>query len=167
MDADESLSSFIFYLEFLCLAINVAPKNQINVFVPSVGRNLRAATSSSVISSFKTIKSWKSETCRDTFTWEAAVVTVSAPTVDGVFGASGGYLSSAARLWRRSRLPARRWWPLRSSAQRRSSSVSPGNGQYVSSSWNRHPLPVLETTHCLFIIIVLSFSNLKKKKKTL
>lgn len=53
MDADASLSSF--YLEFLCFALNFAPKNQINVFVPSVGRNLRAATSSSVISSFKTI----------------------------------------------------------------------------------------------------------------
>lgn len=107
--------------------------------------------------------SWKSETCRDTSTREATVVvTVSAPNVEGVFAACGGYLSSAARPWRRSRLPARRWWPLRSSAQKRSSSVSPGNGQHASSSWNRHPLPVLETTHFLFRIVLLSFSNLKK-----
>lgn len=32
---------FIVCPEFLCLAPNCAPKNQINVFVPSVGRNLR------------------------------------------------------------------------------------------------------------------------------
>lgn len=61
------------------------------------------------------------------------------------------YLSSVAQLWHHSHRLAQRYWPLRSSMWRSSSSASPGNEQCGSSTWNRRPFHFLDFCTVKFI----------------